>query len=314
MPTDLPLLPEQASTLAPRVDALFLYLFAVNGFFAALIFTLVFYFAIRYRKSAKVDRRRNEEHDFKLELAWTLAPLIIAMSMFFWGAKLYVDSSDTPPGAQEVYVVGKQWMWKFYHPSGQREINDLHVPIDRPIRLITSSQDVVHSFFIPAFRVKQDVLPGRFTELWFQANKPGKYHLFCSQYCGTNHSGMVGWVYALEPNDYEKWLSGAVAALPLAEQGAQIFEKMGCATCHNGAPDGRGPNLAGLYQKKVKLGNGDTVVADEAYLRESLLDPAAKVVEGYKPIMPTYFGQIGEEGIMALVAYIKSLGPAKQGG
>jgi cytochrome c oxidase subunit 2 len=203
--------------------------------------------------------------------------------------------------------MGKQWMWKAQHPLGKSEINMLHVPVNQPVKLIMTSQDVIHSFYIPAFRVKKDVLPGRYTELWFEATKTGEYHLFCAEYCGTEHSQMIGSVVVMEQLEYERWLSGNVAGESMAAAGQRLFEQRGCASCHAGTSDARGPALAGLFGKEVQLEDGRTVTADESYLRESILNPQAKVVAGYSPVMPTFEGQISEEGLLQLVAYIKSL-------
>jgi cytochrome c oxidase subunit 2 len=229
------------------------------------------------------------------------------MVFFGWGAALYFKERKPPENSAEVYTVAKQWMWKFEHMEGQREINELHVPVGRDVKMIMTSQDVIHSFFVPAFRIKQDVLPGRYTVAWFHATKPGTYHLFCAEYCGTLHSGMVGSVVVMEPKDYQAWLGGG-GNQPLAVTGQRLFSELGCVTCHRSDTQGRGPNLAGLFSKPVLLEDGRTVAADENYLRESILTPAAKIVSGFKPIMPTFQGQISDEQLNALVAYVKSLG------
>ncbi len=229
------------------------------------------------------------------------------MIFFAWGSLIYFQEARPPKGAMEVYVVGKQWMWKFEHETGQREINQLHVPIGRDVKLVMSSQDVIHSFFVPAFRVKADVLPGRFTQIWFHTTKTGTYHLFCSQYCGTDHSAMIGQVIVMEPVAFQAWLNGGENTGSLASNGQQLFQQLGCATCHRFDTQGRGPNLAGLFGKPVLLDDGRTVTADENYLRESILNPGAKIVAGFKPIMPSFQGQVSEESLGALVAYIKSL-------
>jgi cytochrome c oxidase subunit 2 len=304
---ELPLFPEQASTLAAKVDVLYLFMIAVSGFFTVLIFCIVFFFAIRYRKSANVDRTEPIA-DPRLEAAWIIIPAFLCVIMFSWGAYLYFEGSTPPKDALEVYVVGKQWMWKFQHPEGKREINELHIPVGRPVRLIMSSVDVIHSFFVPAFRTKMDVVPGRYTSLWFEATKTGRFHIFCAQYCGTLHSGMVGYVVAQDPVQYERWLAGDTGA-PLTEKGEALFSRMGCVSCHKTTTLTRGPRLEGLYGSEVKLEGGEKVVADEAYIRESILDPRAKTVAGYGQIMPVYQGQLSEESLVELVAYLKSLGP-----
>jgi cytochrome c oxidase subunit II len=230
--------------------------------------------------------------------------------MFAWGAVIFFDARTPPQDATEIYVVAKQWMWKLEHPEGQRELNELHVPVGRDIKLIMTSQDVIHSFYVPAFRLKQDVIPGRYTTMWFKATKPGTYHLFCAQYCGTQHSGMIGEVVVMEPAEYETWLAGGVPAGSMAQNGQQLFTQLGCSTCHRFDVQGRGPNLTGVFGKPVLLEDGRTVIADENYVRESILIPTAKVVSGFKPVMPSFQGQVSEEQLTSLVAYVKSLSQA----
>jgi cytochrome c oxidase subunit 2 len=308
---NLPLFPERASALAWQVDGLYFLLIAVSAFFTLLIFAVIFYFAVKYRRSVH-PHPVQIDGSLPLELAWTLIPLGICMIFFAWGSLIYFQEARPPKGAMEVYVVGKQWMWKFEHETGQREINQLHVPIGRDVKLVMSSQDVIHSFFVPAFRVKADVLPGRFTEIWFRPTKPGTYHLFCSQYCGTDHSAMIGQVIVMEPVAFQAWLSGGESTGSLSANGQQLFQQLGCATCHRFDTQGRGPNLVGLFGKPVQLEDGRTVTADENYLRESILNPGAKIVAGFKPIMPSFQGQVSEESLMALVAYVKSLAQPQQ--
>lgn len=309
----LPLFPEQASTLASQTDYLFYYLLAVAIFFSAGIFLAIFYFAIKYRRRSEADIPAPAS-SLSLELLWSGIPFVLVMIMFAWGAKVYLFAFDPPANAEEIWVVGKQWMWKVQHPEGQREINELHVAAGRPVKLTMISQDVIHSFYIPSFRTKMDVLPGRYTTLWFQPTQTGKFHLFCAEYCGTEHSGMIGWVYVMEPQDYQTWLSGGRAEGSLAARGQKLFQDLGCAACHVAqAPGGResaarAPSLMGLFGTKVKLADGSTVTADEAYIRESILNPSAKIVAGYMPIMPTFQGLVTEEGLLSLVEYIKSLG------
>ena len=293
--------------MAPRVDALYFYLLAVSLFFSTLIALMVIYFAIRYRRRSESELPKGVAGSLKLELVWTFIPLTIALSFFFWGARLFFAMNRPPADALEVYVVGKQWMWKLQHADGQREINELHVPVGRAVRLTMTSEDVIHDFFVPAFRMKKDVVPGRYSTAWFQATKAGRYHLFCSQYCGTKHSAMIGWIDVMEPAAYENWLAGGTAGESLASAGAKLFIQHACNTCHGDQPGARGPALAGLFGKTVHLEGGGTVVADETYIRESILNPNAKLVEGYQPIMPTFQGLISEEGLLQLVAYIKSL-------
>jgi cytochrome c oxidase subunit II len=303
----LPLFPEQASTMSGHVDALYFYLLAVSAFFSLLIALLVIYFAIKYRRRSETELPKGVEGSLKLEIAWSVIPLIIALSFFFWGAKLFFAMNRAPNDALEVWVVGKQWMWKIQHADGQREINELHVPVGRAVRLTMTSEDVIHDFFVPAFRMKKDVLPGRYTNAWFQATRPGRYHIFCSQYCGTKHSAMIGWVDVMEPADYQAWLSGGTASESLASAGAKLFQQHACNTCHRPDSLARGPNLEGLFGKQVQLAGGRTIVADETYIRESILNPNAKIVAGFQPIMPTFQGLINEEQLLQLVAYVKSL-------
>jgi cytochrome c oxidase subunit 2 len=307
MLTDLPLFPARASTFALDVDYLFFYLLGVSIFFSILIFALVFYFAVRYRRRTPHDKAEQITGYLPLELAWTIVPLGLALVMFLWGANLFVRHALPPADAADIYVVGKQWMWKVQHAEGPREINELHVPTGRPFRLVMTSEDAIHSFFVPAFRIKQDVLPGRYTTLWFNSTRTGRYHLFCTQYCGTNHARMGGWVYVLDPIDYQRWLGGEGGQTSMATAGATLFARLGCDNCHRSEDQPRGPALRGLYGKHVSLSDGRTVLGDDAYIQESILTPAAKITSGYDPIMPTFRGQITEDDLFQLVAYIKSL-------
>ena len=307
MSTNFPLFPERASALAWQVDGLYFLLVAVSAFFTLLIFVMILVFAVKYRRSAH-PHPVQIEGSLPLELAWTLIPLGICMIFFAWGSLIFFQEARPPQGAMEIYAVGKQWMWKFEHETGQREINQLHIPVGADVKMIMSSQDVIHSFFVPAFRIKADVLPGRYTQTWFHTTKAGTYHLFCAEYCGTDHSGMLGQVIVMEPTAYQAWLSSGGATGTLASNGAQLFQQLGCATCHRSDTQGRGPNLNGVFGKPVLLADGRTVTADENYIRESILNPGAKVVGGFNPIMPSFQGQVSEESLMALVAYIKTLG------
>ena len=306
--TNFPFFPQVASEQASQVDALYFFLVAVTGFFMALVAILVVVFAVKFR------RRHNDEvgvaihGSLALELLWTFIPLGITMVMFFWGAQVFFHMTRAPKGAMEIYVVGKQWMWKVQHMDGAREINELHVPLGVPVKLTMGSEDVIHSFFIPDFRVKADVVPGRYNTLWFTATKPGRYHLFCTQYCGTKHSAMIGWVTVMEPADYQAWLGGGTSGGSMADNGAKLFQDLACSTCHLENGQGRAPSLKGAFGKPVQLQNGQTVTVDEAYIRESVLNPQAKVVAGFQPIMPTFQGLVTEEQLLQLIAYIKSLG------
>jgi cytochrome c oxidase subunit 2 len=307
MLSNLPLFPEQASTVAKDIDAYFYFLVGVSTFFGLLIAALLGIFAIKYRRRSPNERPHAIEGALALELTWSIIPFGLAMVMFVWSAMLYVRLQRPPDNAMQVFVVGKQWMWKLQHIEGLREINELHVPVGRPIKLTMTSEDVIHSFYVPAFRIKQDAIPGRYTTAWFEATKAGRYQLFCAEYCGTQHSGMIGSVIAMEPADYEAWLSGG-RKQSLASAGETLFQQLGCVTCHSGESGARGPALAGLFGKGVQLQSGDTVAADEGYIRESILNPQAKLVAGYQPLMPTFKGLVSEEGLLQLLAYIKSLG------
>src|SRR5579863_8395609 len=309
---NFPLWPQQASSMAGNVDALFIFLLIVSGMMTLLIFTALVYFAARYRNRKGVPAEQIEGST-PLEITWSIIPLGVFMVIFAWGAVGFFKSRTPPRGSTEVYVVAKQWMWKLEHAEGQREINELHVPVGRDVKLIMTSQDVIHSFFIPAFRMKQDVLPGRYTMAWFHATKPGTYHLFCAEYCGTQHSGMIGDIVVMNPAEYEAWMNGGTTG-PLSASGEKIFAELGCVTCHRTDTQGRGPNLQGVFGKPVLLEDGRTVTADENYIRESILDPGAKVVNGFKPVMPTFQGLVSEEQLNALVAYVKSMAQPDEGG
>ena len=305
--SDFPLFPQQASTLAGRVDELFYFLVGVSVFFAALICILIVVFAIKYRRRDENERPPAILGNLRLEILWTTIPLALTMIMFVWGAKVYFVTFYPPDDALEITVVAKQWMWKVQHPEGQSEIDELHIPAGRPIKLLMTSQDVIHDFFVPAFRVKKDVLPGRYTTVWFEATKPGAYRLFCAQYCGTQHSGMVGRIIVMEPAEFQNWLGGGAATVSTAGAGEKLFQRLGCVACHLPNDSGRGPSLVGLFDKRVQLQGGGSVVADETYIRESILSPQAKVVAGFQPIMPTFRGLISEDGVTQIIAYLKSL-------
>ncbi len=307
MPHAFPLFPVQGSTAAPQVDHLFYFLTAVSVFFSTLIFLLIFYFAVKYRRRSKDEAPPKNQviNNIPLEVLWTVIPMVLVAIMYFWGADLFVKDARPPRDATEIFVVGKQWMWHLEHTNGKREINALHIPVGQPIKLTMTSQDVIHDFSVPAFRMKEDVLPDRYTTEWFKATRTGKFRFFCDQYCGMGHSLMRGWVYVMKPDDYEKWLQGGVSGATMADQGEELYHKFGCITCHG---TGKGPAFVGLYGKTVTLSNKQTVVANDAYLRESILYPTAQIVNGYPPIMPTFKGQISEDQLLQLIAYIKSLG------
>ncbi len=302
-------IPEQASTVAPRVDNLFYYILVVTFAVTLIIAGFLIYFSIKFR-------RRNDKIpgvqivSVKLEIAWMLIPFLIFLSMFFWGADVYFAQYHVPREGMDIYLVAKQWMWKFQHSEGVREINELHVPLGQIIRITAASEDVIHSFYVPAFRIKTDIVPGlgHFTPIWFEATRIGRYHIFCAEYCGTNHSGMLGWVKVMEPAAYAAWLSGGGAEGSMADAGAKLFSQYGCITCHSSGAGAKGPTLEGLFGKKQPLSNGEMVLADESYIRESILYPNAKITAGYQPIMPTFQGVISEDQLLQLVAYIKSIG------
>jgi cytochrome c oxidase subunit 2 len=303
----IPLFPERASTIANEVDALYFFLVGLSVVMSVLIATLVVSFAIRFRRRRPDDVGAQVHGGLMLELAWTVVPFVVAMIIFFWGAKVYFVMASPPPETLNIYVVGKQWMWKVQHLTGQREINQLHVPVGRPVKLIMTSEDVIHDFSIPAMRVKADVIPGRFVQIWFEPTRPGTYQIFCAEYCGTQHSRMTGQVEVMEANAYQTWLSGGTAEGSLASTGERLFADLACNTCHRPDSRGRGPVLQNLYSHPVQLLDGTTVTADENYLRESILTPAAKVTAGYQPVMPAFQGLVSEEQLLALIEYVKSL-------
>lgn len=309
MTTEISLWTEAASSTGHRVDALFFFLMAVCGAVGFLVAFLLIYFCIRYRRRpGDIGNPPPSQQSQALEWFWTITPLFIFMIVFTWGSEVYFSAITAPDDATPIYVVAKQWMWKFQHPEGQREINTLHVPVGQPIKLLMISEDVIHSFFVPAFRVHMDVLPRRYTSIWFQVTKPGTYHLFCSEYCGTNHSGMVGKVIAMEPADYQRWLNYEAEG-SLALQGQQVFLKYRCLSCHSAAEDARAPVLENLFGKPVPLKDGSVVIADHDYLHRAILHPSEQVVAGYQDIMPPFDGQISEEEVIALIVYIQSLKP-----
>ena len=304
----IPFVPESASTVSGKVDALYFYLSGVTAFFTLLISGVLIFFVVKYRRRSLYEIPRPISGSHKLETLWSVIPFIIAMSMFAWGAQVYFQMYRPPKNADEIYVVAKQWMWKIQHSTGQREINELHVPVGRKIKLIMTSEDTIHDFFVPAFRIKADVLPGRYTTQWFEATKPGTYHLFCAEYCGMNHSGMIGSVIVMQPTDFDNWLSGNSGQQSPAVAGQQLYQSLGCVSCHGtNGEGGRGPALAGLFGREVFLANGQTIKVDESYIRESIENPQAKLVAGFGPIMPTFQGQVTPEQLIQLMAFIKSL-------
>lgn len=329
----IPFWPDQASNFSGQVDAIYLVLIGLSAFFTLPIIGLILYFSVKYRRGSSASRGGWRPGHW-LEYGWIGGLLVLVVPVYFWGTSVYFQMFRPPPDPIEIYVVGKQWMWKTQHANGRREINQLHVPLGRPVKLIMTSQDVIHDFYVPAFRVKHDVIPGRYTSLWFEATKEGRYHLFCSEYCGTEHSGMVGEVIVMDPADFQAWLNeGALGArqtgplgtaMPtaassqitpgsMAEAGAVLFERAGCISCHQMGGGGVGPSLVGVYGTEVQLQSGATVQADEEYIRESIVEPNAKIVAGYQPIMPSFTGQFTDEELMQVVAYVKSLAASTDG-
>lgn len=299
--------PPEASRMAGEVDALFFGLLGVTVFFTTIVALPILYFCIRYRRGSAADRTHPSSGSLKMESAWTIIPLFLGLGLFGWGAVVYFGLQRPPADALEVQVVAKQWMWKLQHAEGRREINALHVPLGRPVRLLLTSQDVIHSFYLPAFRVKQDVVPGRYTSLWFEANKTGRFHLFCAEYCGSNHSGMVGYVEVMQPADYQRWLTEGGQDEGVVSLGQRLYVAHGCSGCHVGSSAVRAPQLHGIYGRRVALEGGRLVLADEMYLRDSILRPASAITAGYENLMPSYDGLIGEGELMQIISYLKSL-------
>ncbi len=300
----MPVWPVAASEGASNTDALFVFEITVSAITTLLIFATIFVFGLKYARRSQNERPRRVEGLLSLEAAWTIVPLIFFLIFFFWAAQIFYAYASPPKDSMQIYVVGKQWMWYVQHPGGQREINEVHVPSGRNVQFILTSQDVIHSFYMPAFRIKKDAVPGMYTTEWFHATRTGDYHLFCAEYCGTNHSHMIGTVHVMSPADFEQWLAAGARGDTMAQAGAKLYQRLGCSNCHNVV----GPSLDGLYMKGVGLADGRVAIADDAYLRESILDPGAKIVAGFPNLMPSFQGIVTEEGIMQLIAHIKSLG------
>ena len=304
----IPFMPEQASKFAMEVDLFYIALWLMTIVITTGIVIAISLFMVKYKRRHNGEIPDQVEGHMTLEIIWSVIPLIVCIGIFAWGAKLYYQMYSEPKEALEIFVTGKQWMWRAQHPDGQREINTLHVPVGRRVKLTMTSEDVLHAYFIPAFRTKSDVVPGRYTTTWFEATKPGTYHIFCAEYCGAQHSGMIGTVTAMEPGEYQAWLGGGTNEPP-AVLGERLFSSLACNTCHTADGKGRGPKLNELYGKSVALTNGSSITFDDTYIRESILDPAAKVVKDYQVIMPSFRGQISEEQIGQVIAYLKSIGP-----
>ena len=310
-------LPPEASTIAAKVDFLLYAVTAVTVTVAIAIFVTLIVFGIRYRSGSKVVRAEDvpaaqARARRRFEVAWTLLPLLLFFAAFGWAAHLYVLRADAPPDSMELFVVAKQWMWKLQHSGGQREIDEMHVPRGQPTKLVMTSQDVIHSFFVPAFRLKQDVLPGRYTTLWFTPTQTGRFHLFCAEYCGTDHAHMGGDVVVMEPAEFQRWLAERAGGPSMAARGESLFREYGCSGCHGANAAVHAPDLAGLFGRPVPLADGSVVVADERYIRDSILLPLKEVAAGYEPIMPSFLGRIGEDDIVDLIAYVKGLANGRE--
>lgn len=306
-------MPSGSSTIAGEVDALFYFLVYGSIFFFGIVTFLLVFFSVRYRRrSGDADSVTDgKAHDTKLEILWSVIPTIFVVIVFFWGFRVYMKMSIVPADAMEVKVTGQKWFWTFDYPDGQNTLNELVVPVDRPVKLLMSSRDVIHSFFVPNFRIKKDVLPNRYSIIWFEATDVGNYDLFCTEYCGDGHSDMIGKVRVVSDREYQEWLEASSVlgeGLTPEEFGARLYTSKACVTCHR--IDGKrltGPPLNGLFGRTEVLSSGGEVVVDENYLRRSILEPQADIVAGYDPVMPTYQGLLKDRELDALIAYIKSL-------
>jgi cytochrome c oxidase subunit II len=301
------LIPEQASTMAPKVDQLYWFIIGVTAFFGILTSVMVVYFAVKYRTNDPLAVGSPITGSIPLELAWSVIPFLISIVIFVWASQVFFDLYRPPDQTLDIYATGKRWMWKFQHLDGKAEINELHVPVGRPVKVTFTSEDVLHSLYFPSFRTKADAVPGRYSSVWFDATKVGVYDIFCAEYCGTRHSGMIGKVHVMEPADYQAWLSGGGGGGTLAQRGERLFSELACNTCHIGDGSGRGPSLHNKFGTQEQLVNGSVVHIDESYVRESILRPQMKVVAGFQPLMPTFQGLVNEESVMALIEYVKSL-------
>jgi cytochrome c oxidase subunit 2 len=308
------LVPEQASTLAADVDQLYWFIVGVTAFFGILVCVLVVYFAVRYRTDDPLKVGAPITGSIPLELAWSVIPFLISVVIFAWASQVFFDLYRPPDQTLEIYATGKRWMWKFQHLDGKAEINALHIPVGRPVKVTFTSEDVLHSLYFPSFRTKADAIPGRYSTVWFEATKTGEWHIFCAEYCGTKHSGMIGTVTVMEPAAYQAWLSGNEGGGTLASRGERLFSELACNSCHISDGSGRGPSLVDKFGTEEQLANGSMVAVDESYVRESILMPQQRVVAGYQPLMPTFQGLVNEEGVMALIEYVKSLQTAPGGG
>jgi len=299
--------PQQASGHAAQVDTFILAFTVLVALLAIPVGLLIFVFAIKYRRGKSVDRQHAPDRKVWLEVSWSVLPFLASLGFYVWSTALYFDLNHAPPDSLDIFIVAKQWMWKAQHPGGEREIDELHVPVGQPVRLVMNSQDVIHSFYVPALRVKQDVVPGRVSSLWFKAERPGVYWMTCAEFCGTDHSVMGGKFYVLTADEYAAWLARSGVDTSLAALGDVLFRKYGCSGCHAPSAGVHAPDLAGLYGRSVALANGETVIADEQYIQDSILLPQKQIAAGYEPIMPTFKNVLGEDEVIQLVAYIKSL-------
>ena len=303
-----------ASQYAESVDRLFLLLSVISGLIVALVVALLVTFLARYRRDSKAPRGEVPERmSREIEIGWTAATLFLFLFVFWWAASNELAALTPPKDALEIHVVAKQWMWRIQHPSGAREIDELHVPVNTPVRLVMTSQDVIHDLYLPALRLKQDILPDRYTYLWFTANKTGIFHLTCAEFCGTDHSVMAGRLVIVEPQDYAKWTAAQPEGDDLAHQGEALFRSLGCSGCHTPGSSVHAPDLHGIYGRAVHLSDGRTVTADEAYLRDSILLPSKDIVAGFAPIMPSFTGVVGEDDLVKLTAYLKALSADSNG-
>lgn len=314
MSGDVLLMPASASTAAAHLDRLMLALTLFLGAVLVVVFAVMVAYCIRYRRGTRADRSHTGARSRRIELLWTLGPLLVFLCIYAWAAHDFLDLARVPDDAMPVFVVAKQWMWKLEHANGRREISELHVPLGRPVRMVMTSQDVIHSFYVPAFRIKQDVVPGRYTTVWFEATRTGEYDLFCAEYCGTQHSLMRGRVVVMKPADFAAWLDRGTAQPSMAQRGYALFRARGCSGCHDAASTVHAPPLEGLPGRTVALSDGRSIVADDTYLRDSMLLPAKDVVAGYAPIMPSYAGQLDEADLMAIIQYLHASAEAQEGG
>ncbi len=310
---NFPILPDQASTFAKQVDDIALVLTLLTAFFTLLVMVLIIFLSIRYRKGTNVNRKVSSNHNTLLEIAWSMPPLVLGLGMFVWSVKPYAEVFNPPPNAEEIFVIGKRWMWHLQHTvNGIRENNELHIPMGRPFKLTIISQDVIHGFFVPDFRIKRDAMPGAYNTVWFEATKPGRHHLFCTEYCGTDHSQMGGWVTVMTPEDYNNWVksNGTSSDAPKTpeETGYELYTTLACANCHKAEDSMRAPTLNNLLGKRRNFQNGQTVVADDSYIRKAIRTPEDAILQGYSPTMPSYKDSLDEQQLHDLVMYIKSLG------